>query len=93
MEVAQKQDIVDVDRTGLVINKSMGADERVDEIGKTMDLNVWGYLPDDENISSYDSLYKRLLDMPDDAPILVPVRNILEIILGNCSRLQTGEHI
>ena len=41
MAVAQKQDIVDVAHTGLVINKCMGADERVDEIKKKMDLNVW----------------------------------------------------
>ncbi len=82
MEVAQKQDIVDVGRTGLVINKSMGPDERVDEIREKMALNIWGYLPDDRNVSSYDSLDKPLLDIPDDAPILVPVRNILETILG-----------
>jgi CO dehydrogenase nickel-insertion accessory protein CooC1 len=81
MEVAQKQGVVDVGRTGLVINKRMGADERVDEIRKKMDLNVWGYLPDDENVSSYDSLNKPLLDIPADSPILVPVRKILDTIL------------
>ena len=81
MAVAQKQDIVDVGRTGLVINKCMGADERMDEIRKRMDLNVWGVLPDDENVSSYDSLNKPLLDIPADAPILVPVRSILQNIL------------
>jgi CO dehydrogenase maturation factor len=81
MEVAQKQGVVNVGRTGLVINKRMGADKRVDEIRKKMDLNVWGYLPDDENVSSYDSLNKPLLDIPADAPILVPVRKILENIL------------
>jgi len=83
MEVAQKQNIVDVGRTGLVINRSMGADERMDEIRKTMDLNVWGYLPDDETVRRYDSLNKPLLDIPPDAPILVPVRKLLENILDS----------
>mgnify|MGYP001829026246 CR=1 FL=1 len=82
MGVAQKQDIVDVGRTGLVINKCMGADERMDEIRKEMDLNVWGVLPDDENVSRYDSLNKPLLDIPADAPIVAPVRSILQNILG-----------
>jgi CO dehydrogenase maturation factor len=81
MAIAQEQDIVDVGRTGLVINKCMGADERMDEIRKKMDLNVWGVLPDDENVRSYDSLNKPLLDVPADAPILVPVRSILQNIL------------
>jgi len=81
MAVVQKQDIIDVGRTGLVINKCMGADERMDEITKRMDLNVWGVLPDDENVSSYDSLNKPLLDIPADAPILSPVRSILQNIL------------
>jgi CO dehydrogenase maturation factor len=79
--VAQKQDIVDVGRTGLVINKCMGEDERVDEIRRKMDVNVWGVLPDDENVSRYDSLNKPLLDVPADAPILVPVRSVLKNLL------------
>jgi len=81
MAVVQEQDIIDVGRTGLVLNKCTGADERMDEIRKKMDLNVWGVLPDDENVSSYDSLNKPLLDVPADAPILVPVRRILQNIL------------
>ncbi len=81
IEIAKKQDIVEVGHTGLVINKSMGADEGVDGISKKMNLSVWGYLPDDENVSSYDSRNKPLLDIPADAPILVPVRKILENIL------------
>ena len=81
MAVVQKQDTIDVGRTGLVINKCMGADERMDEIRKKMDLNVWGVLPDDEIVRSYDSLNKPLLDVPADAPILVPVRSILQNIL------------
>jgi CO dehydrogenase maturation factor len=82
MAVVQEQDIIDVGRTGLVINKCMGADERMDEITKRMDLNVWGVLPDDENVSSYDSLNKPLLDIPADARILNPVRSIMQNILG-----------
>ena len=83
VQVAKKQDIVAVARTGLVINKSMGPDERVAEIREKMDLNIWGYLPHDDNVSSYDSLDKPLLDIPADAPILVPVRNILKNILDS----------
>jgi CO dehydrogenase maturation factor len=82
MAVVQEQDTIDVGRRGLVINKCMGADERMDEIRKDMDLNVWGVLPDDENVSSYDSLNKPLLDIPADAAILAPVRSILQKILG-----------
>jgi len=81
MEVAKKQGVVDVGHIGLVLNKSIGQDELVDENGKKMDLNVWGYLPNDENVSSYDSLNKPLLDIPADAPILSPVRSILQNIL------------
>ena len=83
MEIAKKQDIVAVARTGLVINKSMGPDERVHEIRKKMDFNIWGYLPHDDNVSSYDSLDKPLLDIPAEAPILVSVREILENILDS----------
>ena len=83
MEVAKIQDIVDVGRIGLVINKRSGADELVDELRKKMDLTIWGYLPNDDNVSSFDSLDKPLLDIPADAPILAPVRKILETIMDS----------
>ena len=82
MDVAKKQGIVDAGRTGLVINKSRGAEEVADVIIKKKDLNVWGYLPDDENVSSYDALNKPLIDIPADTPILFPVKIILETILN-----------
>ena len=83
MEVAKIRDIVDVGRIGLVINKRSGADELADELRKKMDLNIWGYLPNDDNVSSFDLLDKPLLDIPADAPILAPVRKILETIMDS----------
>ncbi len=81
MEIAQERGVVNVGRTGLVINKRKAAGELVHEIKNQAGLSVWGYLPEDELVRNYDSLNKPLLDLPADAPILDTVREILETIL------------
>jgi CO dehydrogenase maturation factor len=80
MEVAKSQDIVQKDQMGLVINKYTGENDRVEEIIRQMDLPLWGYIPDDENVSRYDALNRPLLELPAGSPSLSAVSQILKHI-------------
>ena len=79
--VAQSREVVKIGRTGLVINKFRERDDRVEDTLNDMGLNVWAYIPYDENISLYDSLNRPLLDLPEDSPCLSSFPKILKHIM------------
>jgi CO dehydrogenase maturation factor len=81
IEIARSQGIVPGDSMGVIINRFKGASDRQEEVIKRLDLNIWGYIPEDENISRYDSLNRTLLDLPEGSPSLSAISQILKHIL------------
>lgn len=51
--------------------------EMIEEMG----LDVWGFIPEDNNISHYDTLNRPLLDLPEDSPALSAIPGILEYLM------------
>lgn len=80
MNVARGLGTVQNDRMGVVINKFKGTGDRLEEVVKRLDLDVWGYIPEDENVSRYDSLNRALLDLPEGSPSLSAVSHIMKHI-------------
>jgi len=80
MKVAQSHGIVKVNKTGLIVNKFKGNRDRVEEVIQQMDLKIWAYIPEDENITHYDSLGRPLLDLPEDSPSFLAIPQILRQI-------------
>ncbi|MEN6437121.1 MAG: AAA family ATPase [Syntrophobacter sp.] len=80
MKVAQGQGIVPDDRIGLIINRFKGVNDKLKEFVRQLDVNIWGYIPDDKNISTYDSLNRALLDLPKESPSLSAIPKIMEHI-------------
>lgn len=80
MKVAQSQGIVPDDRIGLIINRFKGVNDKLKEFVRQLDVNIWGYIPDDKNISTYDSLNRALLDLPKESPSLSAIPKIMEHI-------------
>jgi CO dehydrogenase maturation factor len=81
IKVARGQNIVPDDRIGLVINRFNKSSEGLKDIIKHQDINIWGYIPVDENIRHYDSLNRTLLGLPKEAPSLSAVSQIIKHIL------------
>jgi len=80
MKLARGQGIVRDDCIGLVVNRCKGGSEKLRESMKRLDVDVWGYIPDDEYISRYDSLNRPLLDLPGAAPSLPAISEIMKHI-------------
>jgi len=64
----------------LIINRAPNgelADGVLEEI-KAQNLGLLGIIPQDENVYNYDSQGKPIVDVPEDSPIKVAVKKILE---------------
>ncbi len=66
------------DRMGLVVNKCNSGNKTVVEAAKQLGLQVFGYIPQDQNISEYDLGGKSLLELPDNSPSVRAVQDIVQ---------------
>jgi CO dehydrogenase maturation factor len=78
-EVVRRDETMKSTRTGLVINRVKGDARSITEIAQHQyGLEVFGHIPEDENITSYDLAGKPLIDLPDSSPSVVAVREMLQ---------------
>jgi len=61
-----------------VINRLRGDSQSVDERARELGLEVFGHIPEDENITEYDAAGKPMVDLPDTSPSVEAVREILK---------------
>ena len=81
IKVAQSHGTVEVSKTGLIINRFKGNRDRVEEVTQQMGLEILGYIPEDENVSHYDSLGRPLVELPADSSSLMAIRQILRQVI------------
>jgi CO dehydrogenase maturation factor len=81
MEVVQRDSTVRPGRAGLVINRYNGDDALIVEHAEQWGLEIFGRIPDDRNISEYDSVGKPLIDLPDTCSSVAAVKEICERIV------------
>jgi len=65
---------------GLVVNRLKGSNQLVSESAQRLGLKVFGYIPEDENITKYDLAGKPIVDLPDTSPSVEAVRAVLKEI-------------
>jgi len=63
---------------GIVINRSKTGDKLITESAKKWGLEIFGRIPEDENVTEYDSVGKPLIDLPDTSLSVLAVREILK---------------
>ena len=75
--MAQTERVIQCERLGLVFNRVHGNEELLKQSAQAMGLEVFGYIPQDEDIAHYDLLGKPLMELTT-SPGLAAVRNIVE---------------
>ena len=72
--------IIKYKKLGLVLNRVRGNEDQLQEyIGQT-GLELFGMIPEDENVTIFDLKAKPLLEIPDDSPAYIAVKKILSQI-------------
>jgi CO dehydrogenase nickel-insertion accessory protein CooC1 len=73
-------------RTGLIVNRSRPAGERIAAMAEEAGLEVLGHVPEDAALAEYDSRGKPLIGLPGASPSVLAVRDILGAIGLGCAR-------
>jgi CO dehydrogenase maturation factor len=75
------ENVIHCERMGLVFNRVQGNEDLLAESAKKIGLEVFGYVPQDENIACYDLKGKPILELPPTSPALAAVRDIVQNVL------------
>ena len=82
LEVVQRDEAMRHTRTGLVINRLKGDDRTITESANKWGLEILGCIPEDERVTEYDSVDRPIVELPDTAPSVIAVQQILDRIAG-----------
>ena len=78
--IARVDQAVRASQVGLVVNRVKGESKSITQAAQQTGIDILGYIPEDENIASYDYAGKPILELPGDSPGVVAVEKILEKI-------------
>ncbi len=75
--IAEKYGVMGRYRSGLVFNRTQEDIGDLERMAEGHGLMVWGKVPLDENVALFDRTGRPTVDLPDDAPSVLAVKNIL----------------
>lgn len=70
--------VIDCRKIGVVFNRVQGDEALLFQSVKNIGIDVFGFIPQDENIVSYDLVGRPLSNLPSESPALSAVRSIVE---------------
>ena len=76
-KMVQNDRVILSEKVGLVFNRVQGNEGLLQQAANEMGLQVFGYIPQDENIAYHDLIGKSILGLPATSPALIAVRNIV----------------
>jgi len=77
-KMVQSEKVIQCRKMGLVFNRVQGNEDLLRQAAQDMDLEVFGCIPQDENIAHYDLIGKPITELPGMSPGLAAVRSIVE---------------
>lgn len=80
-KIVQNDRVIQCEQIGLVFNRVQGNDKLLKQAAKNIGLKVFGYIPQDENITYHDLVGKSILELPTISPGLAAVRNIVANVI------------
>jgi CO dehydrogenase maturation factor len=69
--------LIECSSLGLVFNRVQGNQDLLEKAAGDLELDVFGYVPQDESIAYFDLVGKPLTDLPPTSPALTVVRGIV----------------
>jgi CO dehydrogenase maturation factor len=75
--MVQDDKVIQCQNMGLVYNRVQGNKELLKQSAQDIGLDVFGYIPQDENIAYHDLVGKPITELPADSPGLTAVRDII----------------
>ena len=75
-KMVRNDKVIQSEKIGLVFNRVQGNEKLLQQAADEMGLQVFGYIPQDENIAYHDLIGKSILELPATSPGLAAVRNI-----------------
>jgi CO dehydrogenase maturation factor len=78
--VIQRDESIRPAEMGLIINRYKGDDKLIMESADKWSLNIFGRIPEDQNITDYDASGKAIFYLPDSAPSVVAVAETLTML-------------
>ena len=76
-KMVQTDRVIKCEKLGLVFNRVQGNEELLKQAAQEIGLQVFGYIPQDENIAYYDLVGKSILELPATSPALSAVNNVV----------------
>lgn len=76
--MVQNDKVIQCEKMGLVFNRIQGNEELLKQSAQEIGVEIYGYIPYDENIASYDLVGKPLIELPTTSVGLAAVHNIVE---------------
>ena len=76
-DIASKHGVTGPYEMGLVINRAEEGVEALTDKAREMGLDLLGVIPPDENVADYDRVGRPTIELPDDSPSVLAVREIL----------------
>jgi CO dehydrogenase maturation factor len=70
--------VIECNRIGLIFNRVQSNRELLERSARDIGLQVFGYIPHDENIAYHDLVGKPITELPADSPGFSAVRDIVE---------------
>jgi CO dehydrogenase maturation factor len=75
--IESHNNIIKYKKMGLVLNRVRGDEDQLKGYIEKTGLELFGLIPEDENITLYDMQAKPLLDLPEDSPAFMSTKKIL----------------
>lgn len=76
--MVEEEGVIQCGRLGLVLNRVQGNEGLLEEAAAKVGIEIFGLIPQDEQVAYFDLVGKPLTELPDDSPGVEAVRDIVE---------------
>ncbi|MBW2389027.1 MAG: hypothetical protein JRG89_11405 [Deltaproteobacteria bacterium] len=77
-QMVEDEGVIKCGRLGLVLNRVQGNEALVEEAAAKVGIEIFGFVPQDEQVAYFDLVGKPLTELPADSPGIAAVREIVQ---------------
>jgi CO dehydrogenase maturation factor len=76
--MVEEEGVIQCGRLGLVLNRVQGNEGLLEEAAAKVGIEIFGFIPQDEQVAYFDLVGKPLTELPADSPGIAAVREIVQ---------------